>query len=260
LCNDNLTNKKTKMKLKNVFTIMAMLMVVLITSCKKDDTSLAKDAINLGKSGGYVILAKSAINNISTSAITGNLGLSPAATSYITGLALTDATGYATSPQVTGKVYASDMADPTPINLTTAVENMITAYNEAAGRPNPDFTELGAGNIGGRTLDPGLYKWSSSVTLPTAVTISGKSDDVWVFQIAGDLIVSSAVKVTLSGGAQAKNIFWQVAGQVTLGTTSQFEGVIMSWTAITLQTGASLHGRALAQTAVVLDGNVVTAP
>ncbi len=248
------------MKLKNVFPILAVLLIVITTSCKKDDNDLAKDPINLGKSSGYVILAKSAIDNISTSEITGNLGLSPAATSYITGFALTDATGFATSPQVTGKVYAADMADPTPMNLTTAVENMITAYNEAAGRPNPDFIELGAGNIGGRTLEPGLYKWSSTVSLPSDVTLSGKSDDVWVFQIAGNLTVSSAVNVTLSGGAQAKNIFWQVAGQATLGTTSHFEGVIMSMTAIILQTGASLHGRALAQTQVVLDGNVVTNP
>ena len=92
--------------------------------------------VDLGAAGNYVILAKTAITNIPTSAVTGDMGLSPAATSYITGFALTDATGYATSPQVTGKIYAADMADPTPINLTTAVENMITAYNDAAGRPS----------------------------------------------------------------------------------------------------------------------------
>ncbi|MEX2640179.1 MAG: ice-binding family protein, partial [Balneolales bacterium] len=118
------------------------------------------DIVDLGTSGNYVILAKSAINNNPTSAITGDLGLSPAATSFITGFALTDDTGYATSDQVTGKVYAADMADPTPSELTTAVENMITAYNDAAGRPNPDFVELHTGDIGGKTLTPGLYKWS----------------------------------------------------------------------------------------------------
>jgi hypothetical protein len=83
---------------------------------------------------------------------------------------------------------------------------------------------------------------------------------VWIFQISGDLTVSSAVNITLTGGAQAKNIFWQVAGQVTIGTTAHFEGIILSMTAITLQTGASMNGRALAQTAVVLDGNAVTKP
>lgn len=213
--------------------------------------------VNLGTAIDYVIVAKTAINNTSTSAITGDLGLSPAATSYITGLALTNSTGFATSTQVTGKLYAADMAAPTPTNLTTTVNNMITAYNDAAGRVLPDFTELGTGNIGGKTLTPGLYKWSSNVTVPTSIVISGGANDVWIFQIAGNLNLSSAVNVTLSGGAQAKNIFWQVAGQATLGTTSHFEGIILSMTGITLQTGASLNGKALAQTAVILDSNVV---
>ena len=216
--------------------------------------------VDLGAAGNYLILAKSEITNISTSALTGDLGLSPAATSYITGLALTNATGYATSAQVTGKIYAADMASPTPINLTTAVNNMITAYNDAAGRPTPDFSELGTGNIGGKTLTPGLYKWTNTVTLPSDVTISGGANDVWIFQISGDLTMSNAVNVTLIGGAQAKNIFWQVAGTVTLGTTSHFAGIVLSKTGITFKTGASFTGRALAQTAVILDGNALTKP
>ena len=216
--------------------------------------------VDLGASGNYVILAKTAINNIATSAITGDLGLSPAATSYATGFALTNATGYATAMQVTGRIYAADMMAPTPINLTTAVNNMITAYNDAAGRPSPDFTELATGNIGGRTLTPGLYKWTNSVTLPSDVTISGGVNDVWIFQIAGNLNMSTAIKITLIGGAQAKNIFWQVAGQVTFGTTSHFEGNILSKTGITFQTGASMKGRALAQTSVILDKNIIIKP
>ena len=217
-------------------------------------------AVNLGASANYVILAKTAINNASTSSITGDLGLSPAATSYITGLALTNATGFAESIQVTGKVFAADMADPTPINLTTAVENMITAYNDAAGRPSPDFVELATGNIGGKTLVPGLYKWTNSVTIPSSITISGTADDIWIFQIAGNLNMSTGINITLAGGAQAKNIFWQVAGEATFGTTSHFEGVLLSKTGITFQTGATMNGRALAQTAVILDGNSMTKP
>lgn len=216
--------------------------------------------VDLGAAGNYLILAKTAITNISTSALTGDLGLSPAATSYITGLSITNATGYATSAQVTGKLYAADMADPTPINLTTAVSNMITAYNDAAGRPSPDFLELGTGNIGGKTLTPGLYKWTNTVTMPSNVTISGGANDVWIFQIAGNLSMSSAVNITLIGGAQAKNIFWQVAGEATFGTTSHFEGIVLSMTGITLQTGASMNGRALAQTAVILDANTFVKP
>jgi hypothetical protein len=216
--------------------------------------------VNLGAAGNYVILAKTAINNSPGSAITGDLGLSPAATSYVTGFSLTNATGYATSAQVTGKIYAADMAAPTPITLTTAVNNMITAYNDAAGRPTPDFSELGTGNIGGKTLTPGLYKWTNTVTLPSDVVISGGADDIWIFQISGNLTMSSAVNITLLGGAQAKNIFWQVAGQATIGTTAHFEGILLSMTGITFQTGASISGRALAQTAVILDHNAVTKP
>jgi hypothetical protein len=216
--------------------------------------------VDLGQAGNYVILAKTAINNNSTSAITGDIALSPAATSYITGFSLTDFTGYATSAQITGKAFAADMASPTPVNLTTAVENMITAYNDAAGRPSPDFLELGTGNIGGKTLTPGLYKWTTTVTMPSDVVISGGANDVWIFQISGDLSMSSAVNITLTGGAQAKNIFWQIAGQATFGTTSHFEGIILSKTGITFQTSASINGRALAQTAVILDSNAVTKP
>jgi len=214
-------------------------------------------AVTLGSSGNYVILAKTAINNSGTSAITGDVGLSPAATSYITGLALTDFTGYATSAQVTGQVFASDMADPTPMDLTTAVENMITAYNDAAGRSKIDFLELGTGNIGGKTLSPGIYKWTNTVTIPTDLTISGSSTDVWIFQIAEDLSMSADVNIILSGGAQASNIFWQVAGQATLGANSHFVGVILSMTGVTLQTGTTMNGRVLAQSSVVLEGNTV---
>ena len=223
-------------------------------------SSASLAVVNLGTAGNYVILGKTAITNISTSAVTGDMGLSPAATSYITGLSLTNATGYATSAQVTGHIFAADMAVPVPVNLTTAVNNMITAYNDAAGRLSPDFLELGTGNIGGKTLTSGLYKWTNNVTMPSDVTISGGANDVWIFQIAGNLTMSNGVKITLTGGAQAKNIFWQVAGQATLGTTTHFEGIIMSMTGITLQTGASFKGRALAQTAVILDGNAVTTP
>lgn len=217
-------------------------------------------SVDLKTAGNYVILAKTAITNVPTSAIVGDVAISPAAGSFITGFSLIDNTGFATSSQVTGNVYAADMADPTPINLTTAVDDMVTAYHDLAGMPSADFTELAAGDIGGQTMAPGLYKWSNTVTVPTDLTISGGANDVWIFQIAGDLTVSSGVNIALSGGAKAENIFWQVAGEVTLGTTANFSGVILSMTGITLNTGAVLTGRALAQTAVILDANVVTQP
>jgi len=105
-----------------------------------------------------------------------------------------------------------------------------------------------------------LYKWTSNVTIPSDLVLTGGANDVWIFQIAGNITVSSAAKITLIGGAQAKNIFWQVAGAVSLGTTSHFEGIVLSKTSITFNTGASLNGRALAQTAVILDKNSITHP
>jgi len=218
------------------------------------------NTVNLRSAENYVILAKTAINNSPISAITGDIGISPAAATFITGFSLVDATGYATSAQITGKVYAADMAPPTPITLTTAVDDMILAYNDAAGRSNPDFSELATGNIGGKLLVPGLYKWTNTVTAPKSVVISGSSTDIWIFQISGDLTVSSGVNITLSGGAKPENIFWQVAGEVSIGTTTNFKGVVLSMTGITLQTNAVFTGRALAQTAVILDANTITKP
>jgi hypothetical protein len=207
-----------------------------------------------------VILAESAISNVPTSVITGNLGLSPAAASYVTGLSLTRDGVKWTAPQVVGSVFAADNDPPTPTNLTTAVTDMQTAYTDAAGRPTPAFLNLGGGAIGGLTLAPGLYKWTTAVTIPTDVVIAGAPDDAWIFQISGNLSMAAATKMTLSGGAQAKNIVWQVTGAVDFGTTSHAEGVVMSKTAITLETGGSIDGRLFAQTAVHVAGATVTAP
>ena len=215
----------------------------------------------LGAAGNYVILAKSAVANVPISAVTGNVGLSPAAASYITGFPMTKAGTKWTSPQVIGGIFAADNDPTTPTNLTTAVNNMQTAYTDAAGRPTPMFLDLGAGGaIGGLTLVPGLYKWTSTVTIPTDITLAGAANDTWIFQVSGDLKMSAAKHMLLSGGARAKNIVWQVAGFVDFGTTSHAEGIMLSQTAITLQTGASINGRLLAQTAVNIAGATVTAP
>jgi hypothetical protein len=225
-------------------------------------SNVALSVVPLGTAANFVILAKTAVSTTGVTAVTGDIGISPAAATFITGfnLNLTAGSAYSTSTLVTGFIYAPGYAPPTPVNLTTAVGDMQTAYTNAAGRTLPDFVELYTGNLGGKTLSPGLYKWSNTVLIPTSVTISGSATDVWIFQIAGDLTVSAAVNVTLAGGALAKNIFWQVAGIVTLGTTSHFEGIILSMTGITLKTGASMNGRALAQTAVILDSNAVVKP
>ncbi len=219
-------------------------------------------AVNLRSAGSFAILSKSGISTTGATSIVGDIGVSPAAATYITGfgLILDSSNQFSRSSLVNGKVYAADYAPPTPTKMTTAVSDMQTAYTDAAGRSNPTATELGAGNIGGMTLAPGLYKWSTGVIVPTDVTLSGGSNDVWIFQIAQTLGVGNGAHVVLSGGAQPQNIFWQVGGQATLGTTSDVKGIILSQTAVVLNTGARLNGRAMAQTAVTLNANAVTAP
>jgi hypothetical protein len=216
--------------------------------------------VDLGTAENYAILAKSAISNVPTSKVTGDLGLSPAAASYVTGFALTKAGVRWTSDQVAGSVFAANNDPPTPTELTAAIGDMQAAYTDAAGRKLPDFLELEGGAIGGLTLEPGLYKWTSSVTIPTDVTLEGSASDVWIFQVSGDLKLSAAQQIILSGGAEAGNVFWQVAGLVDLGATSHAEGIMLSKTAIELQTGSSINGRLLAQTAVNIAGATVTAP
>lgn len=212
----------------------------------------------------YVILAKTAISTTGATAVTGDLGLSPAAATFITGFALTaDASGcFAKSIYVTGNLYAANYSTggcTTPALLTTAIGNVQTAYTDAAGRP-ADFTEIGSGNIGGMTLPPGTYKWGSGVLIPSDVTLNGGANDVWIFQIAGGITQASATRVILAGGALPKNIFWQAADVVSIGTTAHMEGVILAQTQITLKTGATANSRLLAQTAVNLDANAVTQP
>jgi len=218
-------------------------------------------SIDLGTAGDFAILSKSGISTTAGTKVVGNMGVSPIAATAITGFGLImDSTNeFSTSSLVTGKVYAADYTPPTPAYLTAAIGDMETAYTDAAGRA-AGVTELGAGDIGGMIIAPNVYKWTTGVTIPTDVTLSGGADDVWIFQIAGTLGISSAKKVILDGGAQANNIFWQVAGKVTLGTTSQFNGNILGQTAIVMETGSTLDGRALAQTAVTLDSVSVTVP
>ena len=237
--------------------LVAPALVLALTACGSTNA----DPIELGEAGSFVLLAKSGISTVPASAIVGDLGLSPAAGSFITGFSLTsDATSeFSTSAQVNGKVFAADDANPTPAKLTAAVSDMELAFTEAAGRA-PDVTELGAGNIGGLTLDPGVYKWGTGLLIPSNVTLNGDSNDVWIFQIAQDLTINSGVSIILAGGARPQNIFWQSAGVVSLDTTDHLEGIVLSQTSVTLQTGASINGRILAQTAISIDGSTVVEP
>jgi hypothetical protein len=218
--------------------------------------------VSLGTAGNYVILAKTGISTVPPSTVTGDIAASPVAATYLTGFSLIeDATNvFWTSTQITGKAFAADNANPTPSNLTVAVLDMQAAYTDAAGRPTPDFLELATGRIGGLTLVPGLYKWTTGISMLEDVTFSGGPNDTWILQTTGNVTMASVVYVNLAGGAQAKNIFWQVAGNAAFGTGSHFEGVLLCKTDVTLLTHASMNGRILSQTAAVLQKATVTEP
>ena len=224
-------------------------------------TALARGPapVLLGLAGNFAILSKAGVSAIPTTAVTGDIGCSPIDSTALTGFSLSvDASNtFALSSQVTGKLYAADYTPPTPSYLTTAVSNMESAYTDAAGRPTPDYTELGAGEIGSLTLEPGLYKWGTGVSIATDVTLDGGPNDVWIFQIGEGLTMAAGVRINLTGGALPKNIFWQVAGECVIATTAHFEGIALCQTAIILRTGATANGRLLAQTAVTLDQSTI---
>lgn len=234
-----------------------------ITVAKSDPvvTVPTLNKVDLGTAGNFVILSKSGISTVPPSAITGDIGVSPIDSTSLTGFSLTlDATTlFSTSPQITGKAYASDYGAPTPSRLTTAISDMETAYTDAAGRA-VNYTELYSGDLSGRTLSPGVYKWGTGVLISTDVTLNGGPNDVWIFQIGEGITQASGSKIILTGGAQAKNIFWQAAETVTIGTGAHMEGIILCQTNISLDTNASIVGRLFAQTAVTLNASTVVAP
>jgi hypothetical protein len=252
---------------KAMLWITVALPFTLLPACGGGSTEAIPGAgagpapVALGLVGNYAIFANTGIATVTASAITGDIGVGPGVTSTaITGFALNlpVASSFSTTPQVSGKVYAHDYAVPTPTDVTTASVAMGLAYNDAAARLNPDFTNLSTGNLSGLTLAPGLYKWTTGVTFPTGdLTLNGGANDVWIFQVAGTLDLASSRQVNLTGGAKPSNIFWQVAGAVTLGTTAKIQGVVLGKTAITLGNLATANGKLLAQTAVNLDQNTI---
>jgi len=211
--------------------------------------------VDLGTARHFVILTESGITDVPGSAITGNVGVSP----------ITGAADHLTCAEVTGEVYSVDAAGPAPCNiidptdLTAAVDDMHTAYTDAAGRA-PTTTNLDGGNIGGLTLRPGVYNWTTDVKIASDLKLRGGMKGVWIFQIAGNLNVDNAVKVVVRRSALSRHIFWQVAGEATLGTGSHVEGIVLSKNKVTMGTDASVKGRLYAQTALTLQMNTITAP
>ena len=249
---------------------MVLLVSAILAGCGGDGggggIAGAGTPVNLGSAGNFVILSKAGITNIPASAITGNIGSSPITAAEMNTVTCTEVTGtiYGANDAYAAADRTCFAGNPPDITLVAnAILDMGIAYRDAAGRTTPDYEEeLYAGDISNKTLYPGLYKWSTGVLINTSVTLSGSASDIWIFQIAGDLTQAAATSVILIGGAQAKNIFWQVGGGtgVALDTTAHFEGVILAAKGITVNTGATVNGRLLADTVVTLDKNVVTQP
>ena len=254
---------------------MAMLLAGLVAGCGGDDDgtgtvpvlpgnaagavcTAGAACVDLLTAGNYVILAQSGIDSIPTSAITGIVGLSPAAGSFITGL---------TCAEVTGSISAVDATGPAPCSsvdagLTQAVTDSGTAFTDANGR-TPGATDPTAGVI--TTADcvaapAGVYNWTTAVTITEDCTLTGTATDVWIFQIGGTLTQAAATTMTMAGGALAQNVFWVVPANVVIAAGAHLEGVVLAQTDIALVTGASVNGRLYSGTAVNLDANTVTQP
>lgn len=230
--------------------------------------------VDLLTAGNFTILSETGITNTGshTTVVTGDIGSSPITAAAMDNVFCSEMIGtiYGVDAAYVGSGIQTCFAGNPPLGNKTLIDNAIldmeTAYTDAAGRILPDAVGLFGGNLGGQTIPPGLYKWSTDVSVPTDVTLSGGASDVWIFQIAGNLDIASGgsvpsgTKIVLLGGAQASNIFWQVGGVTgaTLGTNSTFNGNILTAKQIIIQTGAVLNGRALAQTQVTLDSNSIS--
>lgn len=247
------------MKMKKLFATFTMVSAILVGCSNNNDpkpsdtnpvvipiqtTSMA--TIALGSASTLAILSGTAITSTGATNITGDIGLSPGSS-----------VGGFPPGILNGVLHIND-------NIATQAKlDLTAAYNDAAGRTSTDIVTL-AGNIGGLTLTPGLYKSTSSLAISSGdLTLDAKGDAtaIFIIQIATTLTTTSGRKVILSGGALSSNIFWQVGSSATFGTTSVFKGTIMAMQSITFNTGATLDGRGLARTgAVTMAGNTIVNP
>jgi hypothetical protein len=231
--------------------------------------------VDIGSAGNYVMLTKTGISTVPTSDITGDMGVSPIAATAMTGFSLMMDSGgtFSTSSQVTGKAFAANYATPTPSQLTSAVSDMEAAYTDAAGRANDDARRKNlnggalGGDFGGETapLTPGVYTFGSDVTIGATIYFEGTGSapgqgdtDVFIIQMTGNLMQTANVDVILTNGALAKNIFWQVSGNVAVGAGAHMEGILLIKTDVLFETQSSLSGRVLAQTACNLQKATIT--
>ena len=235
---------------KAKWMVMGLVLSVAIVIPNRQLIAAGPSPVNLGSCAHFTILSGAAVTTTGGGVINGDVGASP-----ITGSAI-----HLLQAQVNATIYAVDASGPAgsviaPSLLTTAKGDLTVAFNDAANRtptPTGPFLNPGSGNIGGLNLVPGLYKFTGTALITGSdVTLTGGSNDVWIFQIAADLEEGSGIHVILAGGAQARNIFWQVGTSATIGTFAVFNGTIIASQAITMNTSSSMNGRALAFTAGV---------
>jgi Ice-binding-like len=222
----------TKERLMKKFSL-----IVLFAASAVSLPSAPTASVNLGSAGNFAVLANSTVTSTGPTVVTGDLGISP-------GTALA---GFGPGVVIGTKHLNDPVAAAAQLDLTTA-------YNDAAGRALPAAIPA---DIGGTVIVPGLYKAPVSLAITGNVILNGAG--VYIFQIPSTLTTASGSQIILAGGASASNIFWQVGSSATLGTTSIFYGNILAQASITVATGATLSGRALARTgAVTLDTNAVS--
>jgi hypothetical protein len=251
-----------------------------IFGCSASNAGMVVNKVDLMSAANYAILAKTGITTVPSSLITGNIAVSPIAAAAMVGfdLALDSDLEFSTDTfsngvvQIIGKAYAPNYGGSTPSILTTAVGDMMAAYTNAAGRLNSDASRinLNTGTLGGAfggpnsPLTPGVYTFSTSVGLTGDIHFQGSASDIFIIQIAGNLVQAAGFNVFLDptwvGTPRAENIFWQVAGYVSVGGGAHMEGIILGKTAVTFISGSSLNGRILAQTAVTLGQATITQP
>jgi hypothetical protein len=256
--------------MSNIFMLFALVLCTLAVVMSVETT-----VVNLATAGNYAILTKTGISTVPSSAITGDIAVSPIAAAAMTGfdpLTLESGGKYATASQFTGKAYAASYGGSIETALTAAVSAMEAAYTDAKGRVNTDAARinLGAGILGGALLGgpnapltPGVYTFSTSVSITGNLHFSGSATDIFIIQVAGNVIMSANYKVLLQsvqGAALAKNIFWAVAGDVKVAAGAHMEGILLVASRVDFITGSSLNGRVLAQTFCALQKATIVEP
>lgn len=227
---------------------------------KAADTTLNsnKNRIELGKAGQFVILAQTNINNKSESKITGHIGEG----SVEDGKKKEKYNSDSERQGVTGQalVLESNQSDTTSPDVSEAIEDMLTAYNNASMQNGDDVTVHETGGFHSNDLTPGVHEWTDSLHIASNVNFSGGEDDVWLIKIGNNLTIDEDIVFSLNDGAQSDNIFWYVDGEVTIGKNAQFEGIVLSMNEIMLEDGATLNGRLFSKASITLNENTVTEP